>query len=150
VEAAADILREDFGVESDIWSVTSVNELTRDGQACERYNMINSEKEARVPYITQQLAETDGPVILATDYIKTYGEQLRGYIPTSYKVLGTDGFGRSDTRKKLRHFFEVDRGFVVLAALTELAKQGKFDAAELPKVRAKMGIDENKADPTTV
>jgi len=150
VEVAAEILRDEYGVESNVWSVTSVNELARDGQACERWNLINSEKEAKVPYITQQLADQDGPVILSTDYIKSYGEQLRAYIPGDFKVLGTDGFGRSDTRKKLRHFFEVDRSFVVLSALTELAKQGKFDAAELPKVRQKLGIDENKADPTTV
>ncbi|WP_028294132.1 pyruvate dehydrogenase (acetyl-transferring), homodimeric type [Oceanobacter kriegii] len=150
VEAAADILRDEYGVESDVWSVTSVNELARDGQKTERWNLINSEKDAKVPYITEQLTGKEGPVVLATDYIKTYGEQLRNFVPGNFKVLGTDGFGRSDTRKKLRHFFEVDRGFVVLAALTELAKEGKFDAAELPKVRAKMGIDADKADPTTV
>jgi pyruvate dehydrogenase E1 component len=150
VEAAAVILREEFGVESDVWSLTSVNELARDGQACERWNLINSESAAKVPYITQMLSSQEGPVVLATDYIKTYGEQLRAYVPGAYKVLGTDGFGRSDTRKKLRHFFEVDRGFVVLAALTELAKQGKFDKAQLPKVRQKMGIASDKADPTTV
>jgi pyruvate dehydrogenase E1 component len=150
VEAAAVMLREDYGVESDVWSLTSVNELARDGQACERWNLINSEAVQKVPYITQCLSEQDGPVILSTDYIKTYGEQLRAYVPGDFKVLGTDGFGRSDTRKKLRHFFEVDRSFVVLAALTSLAKQGKFDTAELPKVRQKLGIDANKADPTTV
>lgn len=148
VEAAADILREDYGVESDIWSVTSVNELARDGQRCERNNLLHPENAAEVPYITQQLQSEEGPFIFASDYIKSYGEQLRAYVPGDFKVLGTDGFGRSDTRKKLRQFFEVSREFIVLSALTSLAKQGKFDTAELQKVRQHLGIDAAKADPT--
>ncbi|UTW47374.1 pyruvate dehydrogenase (acetyl-transferring), homodimeric type [Bacterioplanoides sp. SCSIO 12839] len=148
VEAAADILREDYGVESDIWSVTSVNELARDGQRCERNNLLHPEKEAEVPYITQQLSTQSGPVIFASDYIKSYGEQLRAFVPGEYKVLGTDGFGRSDTRKKLRQFFEVSREFIVLAALTSLAKDGKFDVKELEKARVHLGIDAEKLDPT--
>lgn len=148
VEAAADILRDDYAIESDIWSVTSVNELARDGQRCERNNLLHPEDAAEVPYITQQLQSEEGPFIFASDYIKSYGEQLRAYVPGDFKVLGTDGFGRSDTRKKLRQFFEVSREFIVLSALTSLAKQGKFDTAELQKVRQHLGIDAAKADPT--
>jgi len=152
VEAAADILRQDYGVESDIWSVTSVNELARDGQRCERNNLLNlslsSEKEAEVPFVTKQLSSKTGPFIFASDYIKSYGEQLRAFVPGEYKVLGTDGFGRSDTRKKLRQFFEVSREFIVLAALTSLAKDGNFEAKELEKARVHLGIDAEKPDPT--
>ena len=147
-EAAADILREQYGVESDIWSVTSVNELVRDGHHCDRINLLNPQAEAAVPYVTQALADRKGPFILATDYIKAYGEQLRAYIPGNFKVLGTDGFGRSDTRKKLRHFFEVSREFIVLSALTELAKEGKFPQQDLAKARAELGIAADKTDPT--
>ncbi|MBL33659.1 MAG: pyruvate dehydrogenase (acetyl-transferring), homodimeric type [Oceanospirillaceae bacterium] len=148
VEAAADILREKYGVESDVWSVPSVNELVRDAHECDRVNMLNPEaKEAKVPYVTATLKDAKGPFILATDYIKAYGEQLRAYIPGEYKVLGTDGFGRSDTRKKLRHYFEVSREFVVLAALTELAKDGKFPQKDLAKARAELGISADKVNP---
>jgi len=155
VEAAADILRNDYGVESDIWSVTSVNELARDGQRCQRENLLKPDAEASVPYLTQVLADKKGPAVLATDYIKSYGEQLRAFIPQNcggaagFKVLGTDGFGRSDTRKKLRHFFEVSREFIVLAALSSLAEEGKhFTKDDLLKARKALGIAADKNDPT--
>ena len=150
VRVAAEILRNDFDVEVDVWSLTSINELTRDGQSVDRWNLLHAEKEQQKPYITEQLEGRNGPVVLATDYIKTYGEQLRAYIPNDFKVLGTEGFGRSDTRSKLRQFFEVDRNYVVLAALKSLADQGKLDAKDVTAAMKKLGIDADKADPITL
>lgn len=149
VEAAADLLREDWGVESDIWSVTSVNELARDGQRTERWNRMHPAEEARQAYLTEQLSTAEGPFVISTDYMKSYSEQLRAYIPGSYTVLGTDGFGRSDTRSKLRNFFEVDRYFVACAALKALADEGKFPAKDVADAMKKYGIDSEKTDPTT-
>jgi len=149
VIAAAEMLRSDFGVESDIWSVTSVNELTRDGQRVARYNMLHPTEKPRKAYVTELLEKQDGPVIIATDYLKTYAEQLRAYIPADYTVLGTEGFGRSDSREKLRHFFEVDRYFVTIAALKSLADQGKIKAEVVSKAIKQFGIDTDKADPMT-
>ncbi|WP_299773675.1 pyruvate dehydrogenase (acetyl-transferring), homodimeric type [uncultured Pseudoteredinibacter sp.] len=150
VREAAVLLKDDFGIEADIWSLTSINELTRDGQAAERWNMLHPEEEPKLPYLTQQLKDRQGPVIVATDYLKTYAEQLRGYIPGDYKVLGTEGFGRSDTRAKLRHFFEVDRYFVTVAALKSLADRGELDIKLVSKAIKKYGIDPNKVDPCLV
>jgi len=150
VRFAAEILRKDFDVEADVWSVTSVNELTRDGQRATRWNMLNPTSAARKPYITQQLEGRDGPFVIATDNLKTYSEQLRAYIPGTYTVLGTEGFGRSDTRTQLRHFFEVNRYFVVVAALKSLADQGKIKADVVAKAIKKFDIDPNKADPMSV
>ncbi len=149
VEAAADLLREDWGVESDIWSVTSVNELARDGQRCARWNLLHPEEDARQPYLTELLSSSEGPVVISTDYIKSYAEQLRAYVPGRYSVLGTDGFGRSDTRSKLRKFFEVDRYFVVIASLKALADDGKIKPASVSKAIKLYGIDPEKLDPTT-
>ncbi|AGN11299.1 pyruvate dehydrogenase (acetyl-transferring), homodimeric type [Simiduia agarivorans] len=152
VEAAAVILRDEYGVESDIWSLTSVNELTRDGQRVSRWNMLNPEaKKPRKAFITECLEKQEGPVIAATDYMKTYTEQLRAFIPAdTYIALGTEGFGRSDTRAKLRHFFEVDRYFVTIAALKALADEGVIKAADVTKAIKKFGIDPAKADPMSV
>ncbi len=150
VRFAAEILRKDFDVEADVWSVTSVNELTRDGQRATRWNMLNPTSAARKPYITQQLEGRDGPFVIATDNLKTYSEQLRAYVPGTYTVLGTEGFGRSDTRTQLRHFFEVNRYFVVVAALKSLADQGKIKPDVVAKAIKKFGIDPNKADPMSV
>ncbi len=148
VEAAAEILRDSYGIESDIWSLTSVNELTREGQSAARWNLLHPDaKKARVPYVTQCLQDTAGPIIAATDYMKLYAEQLRAFMPRTYAVLGTDGFGRSDTRKKLRHFFEVDRHFVVVAALKALADDGDIDAAVVAKAIKEFGIDPEKPEP---
>lgn len=149
VREAANLLRQDFDIEADIWSLTSVNELRREGQACERWNMMHPDKDAKVPYITQQIGERSGPVIAATDYMKNYADQLRSHIPQSYTVLGTDGFGRSDTRAKLRHFFEVNRYFIVIATLKALADEGKFKPADVAKAMKKYGIDADKTDPMT-
>ncbi|MCV6615152.1 MAG: pyruvate dehydrogenase (acetyl-transferring), homodimeric type [Cellvibrionaceae bacterium] len=147
VREAAKLLKEDHGVESDIWSLTSINELTRDGQAAERWNLLHPEDEPKVPYLTQQLQGRQGPAIVATDYLKTYAEQLRAYVPGDYKVLGTEGFGRSDTRAKLRHYFEVDRYFVTIAALKSLADRGEIELALVTKAIKKYGIDPKKVDP---
>ncbi len=147
VEAAADILREQFKVESDVWSVTSANELARDGQRIQRENMLNPTKKAKKPYITSLLEKSSAPVIAATDYMKNYVEQLRAFIPNKFVTLGTDGFGRSDTRAKLRHFFEVNRYFIVIAALNALAEEGAIKAEVVAKAIKDFEIDPNKLDP---
>jgi len=147
VEAAAELLASNYGVAADIWSVTSVNELARDGRACHRWNRLNPEQEPRVPYLAQLLEGADGPAVLATDYITPYGEQLRAYMPRPYTVLGTDGFGRSDTRAKLRQFFEVSREFIAFAALGALAAEGAIEPAKVAEARRDLGIDPDKIDP---
>jgi pyruvate dehydrogenase E1 component len=147
VREAATLLRNDFGVDADVWSLTSANELARDGMAAERWNLLHPGEEPRKPYITGVLEGRKGPVIASTDYLKNYTEQLRQYVPQRFVTLGTDGFGRSDTRAKLRHFFEVDRYFVVIAALKALADDGELGGAVVKEAIAKYGIDPEKADP---
>ncbi|RKF20869.1 pyruvate dehydrogenase (acetyl-transferring), homodimeric type [Alginatibacterium sediminis] len=142
---AADILCKDFGIGSDIFSVTSFNELTREGQAVERLNMLNPGKEAQQAYITQVLGSE--PVIAATDYMKVYADQVRAYIPASYKVLGTDGFGRSDSRENLRRHFEVNAHYIVIAALTQLVEQGSIEVDVVKQAIETYGIDANKINP---
>jgi pyruvate dehydrogenase E1 component len=150
VEAAAAILEKDYKVAADVWSLTSVNELQREGKAAVRWNMLHPEEEARVPYITGQLQGQSGPFIAATDYMKSYTDQLREFIPGRYVTLGTDGFGRSDTRGKLREFFEVSREFVVLAALKALAEEGRIEASAVTAAMQALGISADKTDPLTV
>ena len=150
VEAAADILRNDYGVEADVWSVTSVNELVREGQDVNRYNMMHPEAEAKQAYVTQQLADAKGPVIAASDYMKIHFEQLRDFIPASFTVLGTDGFGRSDSREQLRRFFEVNRYYVTVAALKALADEGKIKASVVSKAIKDFGLDADKVNPMSV
>jgi len=147
--AAADILQKDFNVHADIWSATSINELTREGRQCERHNMLHPDAVAKTPYVTECLQDTQGPVICATDYIKQYSEQLRPYLPTdkTFVTLGTDGFGRSDSREKLREFFEVDRHFIVIAALYGLMKEGKVKAEVIAKAMKTFDISADKLDP---
>lgn len=149
VIAAGELLEKDFNVAADVWSVTSFNELRRDGIDCERWNTLHPEAKPRVNYVEQCL-DADTPVIAATDYIRAYADQIRPYVKASYKTLGTDGFGRSDTRKKLRHFFEVDRFYVAVAALKALADAGKVDAKEVSRAIKLYQIDANKPNPTTV
>ena len=149
VIAAAELLEKDFGVASDVFSVTSFNELHRDGVDCERWNTLHPESKARVSYVEQTL-DASIPVIAATDYIRSFPEQIRPYVKAQYKTLGTDGFGRSDTRKKLRHFFEVDRFYVAVAALKALADEGKVDAKEVTKAIKLYKINPDKPNPTTV
>ena len=151
VIAAADILEEDYGVVCDIWSVTSFNEVRREGQAVTRRNRLNPDQSPTTPYITGLLKDRSGPVVAATDYICSYADQVREYVPTDdYIVLGTDGFGRSDTRENLRRFFEVDRNHVAWAALVGLNRQGRFDDDRLLKARSALNIDPDKPLPTTV
>ena len=147
VIAAAEILKDQFDVESDIWSLTSVNELVREGQAVDRWNLLHPTKKAKTAYITEQLGDCKAPVIASTDYMKAYSEQMRAYIEQPFYVLGTDGFGRSDSRAALRHFFEVDRNFVVISALKALADQGTIKAAVVEKAIKTLGIDPEKPNP---
>jgi pyruvate dehydrogenase E1 component len=151
VMAAADMLRDDFGVASDIWSATSFNELRRDGIDAERWSMLHPQEKRRPSYVETCLAGRPGPIVAATDYMRLYADQIRPYLPgKTYVVLGTDGFGRSDTRKQLRHFFEVDRRYVVLAALRALADTGELDAGKIREAIEKYGIDPEKPNPVTV
>jgi pyruvate dehydrogenase E1 component len=150
VIAAAELLAEDWGVDSDLWSVTSFNELTREGQDCDRWNMLHPDKKPRIPYVSRMLEGESGPMIAATDYIKNYAEQLRSYVPGAYKVLGTDGFGRSDTREQLRKHFEVNRFYITVAALKSLADEGVISAKEVVKAIDKYAIDPDKANPLHV
>ncbi len=149
VIAAAGLLK-DFGVDADIWSVTSFNELKREGDSVSRWNMLHPEEEPRRCYIEQCLDDSRGPVIAATDYIKNYADQVREFIETRYTVLGTDGFGRSDTRDRLRHFFEVDRYFIVVAALNSLVKENILDSTVVKKALDKFNIDPDKPDPSVI
>jgi pyruvate dehydrogenase E1 component len=151
VIAAANILEQDFGVVSDIWSATSFSELRRDGVDCARWNRLNPEKEPRIPWVTGCLRDRPGPVVAASDYVRAFADQLRGFLPQEdYIVLGTDGFGRSDTREKLRRFFEVDRHNVAYAALYALFRQGLFSQGELLAARSALNIDPDKVNPTRV
>ncbi len=148
VREAAKILREQFNVGADVWSVTSFNELRRDGLAVERHNRLHPEQKPQQTYVEQCLNGRHGPVIASTDYMKLFADQIRQWVPSKeYKVLGTDGFGRSDSRKKLRHFFEVDRNWVVLAALEALADRGDIEPKVVAEAIAKFGIDPEKRNP---
>lgn len=147
VIAAAEILKADFGVESDIWSVTSFNELRKEGLATTRWNLLHPEDTPKVSYVNECLDKTVGPVIASTDYMKSYADQIRDYVPRRYAVLGTDGFGRSDTREKLREFFEVDRHFVALAALSALADENIIETKIVSQAIERFGINPEKPDP---
>jgi pyruvate dehydrogenase E1 component len=152
VIAAAELLEKDWGVAADIWSATSMTELRREGLAVERWNLLHPEAKPRVAYVSQCLEKRAGPVVAATDYIKTYGDQIRPFVPKGrvYKVLGTDGYGRSDSRAKLRGFFEVDRHYVAVAALAALAETGEVKAKLVAEAIAKYGLDPEKSNPVTV
>ncbi|MEF3065435.1 pyruvate dehydrogenase (acetyl-transferring), homodimeric type [Pandoraea apista] len=151
VMAAADLLRDDFGVQSDIWSATSLTEVRREGLAVERWNLLHPEQTPRVPYVQQCLAGRKGPVVVATDYMKIVGDQIRPFVPNRrFVTLGTDGFGCSDTRESLRTYFEVDRHFIVLAALGALADMGEVPRERVAEAIRKYGIDPEKLDPATV
>ncbi|MCU7555554.1 pyruvate dehydrogenase (acetyl-transferring), homodimeric type [Alteromonas sp. ASW11-19] len=148
VREAAKTLADDYGVEAEVYSVTSFNELARDGMDCDRHNMLNPDADAKTPFITQVLNEgNDGPTVAATDYIKNYADQVRSFVPGSYRVLGTDGFGRSDSRANLRRHFEVDAAHVAFAALYELHKAGDVDAKTLSKAMKDLNIDSDKVNP---
>ena len=149
--AASELLKNDWGVDADVWSAPSLTLLARDGQDAERWNMVNPELPQRVPYVTSLLQNTSGPIVATTDYMRMFAEQIRAFMPKdrTYKVLGTDGFGRSDSRVKLREFFEVNRYYVTVAALRALADEGKIDRAIVSQAIAKYGIDQNKPNPVT-
>ena len=147
--AAKKLLDADWGVAANVWSCPSFNELARDGQDCERWNLLHPTDEARLPYVTQQLNPHTGPVVASTDYMKNYAEQIRAFIPKGqhYKVLGTDGFGRSDFRSRLREHFEINRHYIVVAALKTLADEGTVPAAKVLEAIKKYGIDADKINP---
>ncbi|MES9851004.1 MAG: pyruvate dehydrogenase (acetyl-transferring), homodimeric type [Candidatus Thiodiazotropha sp. L084R] len=150
VLAAAELLEKDFKVTADVWSVTSFNELRRDGLDTERWNTLHPEEPQRVSYVTQQLDGQKGPVIAATDYIRSYADQIRSFVPGAYSVLGTDGYGRSDMRSQLRKFFEVNRYYVAIAALKSLADQGELEADVVSQAIKKYKIDPDKPNPCSV
>ena len=150
VMAAADLLKKDWGVTADVWSCPSFNELRREGIAAERWNLLHPAEKARLPYVTQCLAGTKGPVVASSDYMRTFADQIREFVPRRYKVLGADGFGRSDSRDNLRRFFEVNRHYVAVAALKALCDDGEVPAAKVAEAIAKYGIDTEKPAPWTV
>ncbi len=150
VMAAAELLKDDWEVAADVWSCPSFNELRRDGMAVSRWNLLHPTEKARVSHVEQCLAPTKGPVVASTDYMRTFADQIREFVPRRYKVLGTDGFGRSDSRENLRRYFEVSRFYVTVAALKALAEDGEVPAARVAEAIKKYGIDVEKPAPWTV
>jgi pyruvate dehydrogenase E1 component len=147
--AARDLLDKDWGIAANVWSCPSFNQLARDGQDVERWNLLHPTERQRVPFVAQQLEKFGGPVIASTDYMKNYAEQIRAFLPKgrAYKVLGTDGFGRSDFRTRLRAHFEVDRHYIVVAALKALADEGSVPAAKVAEAIARYEIDADRINP---
>jgi pyruvate dehydrogenase E1 component len=150
VIGAAELLMQDFGIPSDIWSVTSFNELRREALAAERWNQLHPEKEPRQSYLELALAHREGPYIAATDYMKIVPDQIQRWMPGTYVTLGTDGYGRSDSREALRRFFEVDRRYIVVTALKALADDGKLEQKIVSDAIAKYDIEPDKPDPVTL
>src|SRR5580693_2996597 len=148
VLAGADLLSSDYGVLCDVWSAPSFTELRRDGLAAERWNMLHPGASPRRSYVEECLAGRPGPVVAATDYVKSFADQIRAFVPGRYRVLGTDGYGRSDYRRNLRRFFEVDRHYVAVAALASLAEDGTIPAATVADAIARYGVDADKPDPS--
>lgn len=148
---AAELLKNDWGVAADVWSAPSLTLVARDGQDADRWNLVHPTDEQRVPYVTQLLQNTQGPIVATTDYMRAFAEQIRAFMPKNrnYKVLGTDGFGRSDTRAKLREFFEVNRYYIVVSALKSLADEGAIPASVVAQAITKYGINPNKPNPVT-
>ncbi len=153
VIAAADLLQNDWGVTADLWSCTSFNELARDGHNCTRFHLLNPDQPRPACHAKGLLADTRGPIVAATDYLRLYAEQIRPFITEGgrrYTVLGTDGFGRSDSREQLRHFFEVDRRWIAVAALSSLADDGAIEPKTVAEAIAKYGLDPAKPNPMKV
>ncbi len=150
VIAAAELLERDWGVDADLWACPSFTELARDGRLAERENLLHPGAPRRASHVEAKLGGTEGPVVAATDYVRAFAEQVRPWVPRRYVVLGTDGFGRSDTREKLRRFFEVDRHHVAIAALKALADDGKLPAARVDEALEKYAVDRAKPAPWTV
>jgi len=150
VLAAAELLEDEFGVPSDIWSVTSFSELRREALEIDRWNTLHPKESPRQSYVSACFAGKEGPFVAATDYIKTVPDQIRQWVPGRFSVLGTDGFGRSDSRAELRKFFEVDRYSIVVTALKALADEGALDVDTVTQAIEKFGIDPSKPDPVTL
>ena len=150
VVAAAGILESEYGVPADVYSVTSWSELRREALDVERWNLLHPGEKPRVPYLSSLLGGRQGPFVAASDYVRTVADQVRQWVPGRYHVLGTDGYGRSDSRAKLREFFEVDRRYVVVAALKMLADEGRIDVATVRSAIERLGIDPSKPNPVTV
>jgi len=150
VIAAADLLKNDWNVAADLWSVPSFTELAREGAQVERWNLLHPTEERQVSHVTKLLKDAKGPVVASTDYVRALVDQIRGYVPNKFVVLGTDGYGRSDTREKLRHFFEVDRYWVTVAALNALADEGTIDRKVVADAIKKYALDPAKPNPMTV
>jgi pyruvate dehydrogenase E1 component len=150
VLAAAEILEKNYGVPADVYSVTSFSELRKNALAIERHNLLHPNEPRQETYIQQVLADREGPFIAATDYLKTVADQIRQWIPGRYAVLGTDGYGRSDSRAELRRFFEVDRHYVTIAALKALADDDKIDKHTVTDAMQAFGIDPEKPNPLSV
>ena len=146
VLAAAERLESEFAVAADVWSATSFGELRKDGLACDRWNLLHPTEAPRQPWVAQQLGGR-GPIVAATDFMRSYPDLIRNWVPARYTVLGTDGFGRSDTRVALRDFFEVDARYVTLAALHSLVADGALPAATLDSITARLGIAADKPSP---
>jgi len=146
--AGADLLAADYGVAADVWSATSFTGLRRDGLAAERWNMLHPTEPPRRSYVEECLSGRPGPAIAATDYVRSFADQIRPFVPGRYRVLGTDGYGRSDYRRNLRRFFEVDRSHVAVAALASLAQDGTVPAATVADAISRYGIDPGKPDPS--
>ncbi len=150
VRAAAELLAREFGIAADVWSATSFTELQRDGQAAERWNMLHPLAAPRLSYVAEMLRGRSGPVVAATDYMRAHAEQIRPFVGRTYRVLGTDGFGRSDSRARLRHFFEVNRYWITAAALSALADDGGVSREFVARALEKLGIDSDKPNPVVV
>ena len=149
LDAMAGMLRDKFGIDADVWSVTSWKELRRDALDSERWNMLHPDQPMRVPYITQLFKDEPWPVVAASDFVKALPHLIAPWVPQGLHALGTDGFGRSETRQSLRRFFEVDGEHVAIAALWQLAKEGEMKPADVAKAIRELGIDPDTASPTT-
>jgi pyruvate dehydrogenase E1 component len=144
---AQQILADKYGVAADVWSVTSYNELRRDAMRVERWNRLHPDQPRQTPYLTQALQKAEGPIVAATDYMKVVPDQIAPWLPGRMETLGTDGFGRSDNREYLRRHFEVNAESIAAAALSRLARDGKFDVQKAKAAFAELGLDPEKADP---
>ena len=150
VIAAADLLRDEFSIGADVWSVTSFTELRREGLDADRWSRLHPEAEPRVPWVAHSLRSTSGPVVAASDYVRAVPDLIRPWVPDRYVVLGTDGFGRSDTRAALRRFFEVDRNHIAIAAIHALADEGKLPRTAVLSAMQKLGYEATAANPWDV
>ncbi len=150
VIAAAAMLESEWNISADVWSATSFTELRREAQDCERWNRLNPEKTQKVSYVAQSFSDLNSPIIASTDYMKSFAEQIAVFLPNKFVALGTDGFGRSDSREALRDFFEVDRRYVVIAALKALSDEGKLPTKTVAEAVKKYKLDANKPNPATI